>query len=112
MDLGNVKALKLAPAVSISDLHFERMENVMVCSVIRDLKSHRRYITGLNASNVANRDVLRRAVGGGEKHENEKKNDDHNRTRDDGLRFHTRSIAVLVERLQGSRGFGRFCPAG
>ena len=105
MNLGNVKALKLAPAVSISDLNFEWKEDVRVCGMVFDFKGHRRYGAGLNASNMANCDVLRRVASKGEKHENEKKNDEHNRTGDDGLRFHAKSIEVLTRNSSEHKPF-------
>ena len=71
------------------------MENVSVCGVIRDFKSHRRYIAGLNASKAANREALRRMPGNAKEDCEAKKNHEHNRTGDDGLRSHPGGALIV-----------------
>ena len=81
--------LKIGPGVSVSDLHFVWIEDVFVGGVIFDFKSHCCFVVILNAFNVANRNGLRGLTGNDKQHREEKKNHEHNRTGDDGLRFHS-----------------------
>jgi len=76
MDLGYVKVLKLGPGVSVSDLHFEGMENVWIGGVIFDLKSHRGYVTSSGTLDVPKRDRWKRRAGGKEKDYGQKENGD------------------------------------
>ena len=57
--------------------------------MILDFKSHRCLVAGLSAFNVANRDVWR-LTGNDEQYREKEKDHEHNRTGDDGLRFHSR----------------------
>ena len=103
MNLGNVEALKLGPTVSVSDLHFEWKKDVWVRGVIRDFESQCDYVGGPNASHMPNRDVLWRAAGTSKEHGGEEKQCQHNRTGDDGLRFHSGSIAGSAKKFQHPR---------
>ncbi len=92
MDLCDVKTLKLAPAVSVPDLHFEWMENIWIGGVVCDFESHGGYIGEVCASDVPNRDVLRGPAGKGKENGEQKKECAQKRAGKEHLRFHAKSI--------------------